>query len=144
MTFLKILIACWFWYCLYINLIWNKKKYSYFKIPENLEKYLNTYILKAFSINLKSVLDNNQNPVFCGPLSEKLSYDTLKACSKGYHKLSVLYTVNCIFYTFDFRVYFFAFPNWKLSRQKLFKIYQIEGIWLKIISVNKYSIIFLH
>ena len=49
------------------------KKYNYFKIPENLEKYLNTYILKTFSINLKSILDNNQNPVFCGPLSEKLS-----------------------------------------------------------------------
>ena len=49
------------------------KKYNYFKILENLEKYLNTYILKAFSINLKSILDNNQNPVFCGPLSEKLS-----------------------------------------------------------------------
>ena len=49
------------------------KKYNNFKILENLEKYLNTYILKAFSINLKSILDNNQNPVFCGALSEKLS-----------------------------------------------------------------------
>ena len=54
------------------------KKIQLFQNPgksRKVFKHTHIYILKAFSINLKSILDNNQNPVFCGPQSEKLSLE---------------------------------------------------------------------
>ena len=52
-----------------------KKIQLFQNLGKSRKVFKHIYILKAFSINLKSILDNNQNPVFCGPLSEKLSID---------------------------------------------------------------------